>query len=85
MCETKVINFGKLKSCRCLPPPPPAGPAGRQCSIQMVRRACHAYARDGVSAEKLIGQKIHLQTIVEGYRIASVAALRALEGAAIRN
>jgi len=36
-------------------------------------------------AEKLIGQKIHPQTIVEGYRIASVAALKALEGAAIDN
>ncbi|KAI4517474.1 chaperonin Cpn60/TCP-1 family [Schizophyllum commune] len=34
-------------------------------------------------AEKLIGQKIHPQTIVEGYRIASTAALKALEGAAV--
>jgi len=33
-------------------------------------------------AEKLIAQKIHPQTIVEGYRIASVAALAALENAA---
>lgn len=30
-------------------------------------------------AEKLIAQKIHPQTIVEGYRIASIAALKALE------
>ncbi|KIY68207.1 hypothetical protein CYLTODRAFT_395706 [Cylindrobasidium torrendii FP15055 ss-10] len=36
-------------------------------------------------AEKLIGQKIHPQTIVEGYRIASIAALKALEGAAVDN
>ncbi len=36
-------------------------------------------------AEKLIAQKIHPQTIVEGYRLASVAALKALEGAAIDN
>ncbi|KAJ7180478.1 chaperonin Cpn60/TCP-1 family [Mycena filopes] len=36
-------------------------------------------------AEKLIGQKIHPQTIVEGYRIASLAALKALEGAAVDN
>ena len=34
-------------------------------------------------AEKLIAQKIHPQTIVEGYRIASLAALKALEGAAV--
>jgi T-complex protein 1 subunit beta len=34
-------------------------------------------------AEKLIGMKIHPQTIVEGYRIASVAALAALENAAV--
>ncbi|KAJ3734107.1 chaperonin Cpn60/TCP-1 family [Lentinula guzmanii] len=34
-------------------------------------------------AEKLIAMKIHPQTIVEGYRIASLAALRALEGAAV--
>jgi len=34
-------------------------------------------------AEKLIAQKIHPQTIVEGYRIASVAALAALEKAAV--
>ena len=33
-------------------------------------------------AEKLIAQKIHPQTIVEGYRIASLAALKALENAA---
>lgn len=36
-------------------------------------------------AEKLIAQKIHPQTIIEGYRIASVAALKALEGAAKDN
>lgn len=34
-------------------------------------------------AEKLIAQKIHPQTIVEGYRIASAAALGALEKAAV--
>lgn len=34
-------------------------------------------------AEKLIAQKIHPQTIVEGYRIASVTALKALEEAAL--
>jgi chaperonin GroEL (HSP60 family) len=34
-------------------------------------------------AERLIGQKIHPQTIVEGYRIASLAALKALEKAAV--
>ncbi|KAJ3963998.1 chaperonin Cpn60/TCP-1 family [Lentinula raphanica] len=34
-------------------------------------------------AEKLIAMKIHPQTIVEGYRIASLAALRALEAAAV--
>src|SRR4051812_28898311 len=34
-------------------------------------------------AEKLIAQKIHPQTIVEGYRIASVAALKALENSAV--
>jgi len=36
-------------------------------------------------AELLIGMKIHPQTIVEGYRIASDAALKALEGAAVDN
>jgi T-complex protein 1 subunit beta len=36
-------------------------------------------------AEKLIGQKIHPQTIVEGYRIASAVALSALEKAAVDN
>ncbi|KAI0786534.1 chaperonin Cpn60/TCP-1 family [Abortiporus biennis] len=36
-------------------------------------------------AEKLIAQKIHPQTIIEGYRIASAAALKALEKAAIDN
>lgn len=34
-------------------------------------------------AEKLVMAKIHPQTIVEGYRIASAAALEALEGAAV--
>ena len=34
-------------------------------------------------AEKLIAQKIHPQTIVEGYRIASIAALKALENSAV--
>ncbi len=34
-------------------------------------------------AEKLIGLKIHPQTIVEGYRIASITALKALEEAAV--
>ncbi|OCH87087.1 hypothetical protein OBBRIDRAFT_796542 [Obba rivulosa] len=36
-------------------------------------------------AEKLIAQRIHPQTIVEGYRIASAAALQALEQAAVDN
>lgn len=36
-------------------------------------------------AEKLIAQKIHPQTIVEGYRIASIAALRALEKSTSNN
>jgi T-complex protein 1 subunit beta len=36
-------------------------------------------------AERLIAQKIHPQTIVEGYRIASLAALKALENAAVDN
>ncbi|KAH9843511.1 chaperonin Cpn60/TCP-1 family [Rhodofomes roseus] len=36
-------------------------------------------------AEKLIAMKIHPQTIVEGFRIASAAALQALEKAAIDN
>ena len=34
-------------------------------------------------AEKLIAMKIHPQTIVEGYRIASAAALKALEASAV--
>jgi len=34
-------------------------------------------------AERLINQKIHPQTIVEGYRIASAAALSALEKSAV--
>lgn len=33
-------------------------------------------------AEKLINQRIHPQTVVEGYRIASAAALKALEKSA---
>ncbi|KAM5540617.1 hypothetical protein V8D89_005648 [Ganoderma adspersum] len=36
-------------------------------------------------AEKLIAQKIHPQTIIEGFRIASAASLRALEQAAKDN
>lgn len=36
-------------------------------------------------AEKLVAAKIHPQTIVEGYRIASAAALRALEKSAVDN
>ncbi|AET40128.1 chaperonin-containing T-complex subunit CCT2 Ecym_5373 [Eremothecium cymbalariae DBVPG len=36
-------------------------------------------------AEKLIDQKIHPQTIIEGYRIACVASLGALERAAVDN
>lgn len=36
-------------------------------------------------AEKLIAMKIHPQTIVEGYRIASNAALKALEKSAVDN
>lgn len=36
-------------------------------------------------AEKLVAQKIHPQTIVEGYRIASAAALKALEKSATDN
>jgi T-complex protein 1 subunit beta len=36
-------------------------------------------------AEKLIGMKIHPQTIIEGYRIASEAALKALEKSAVNN
>jgi T-complex protein 1 subunit beta len=34
-------------------------------------------------AEKLVSAKIHPQTIVDGYRIASAAALKALEKSAI--
>ncbi|KAF5973052.1 t-complex 1 subunit beta [Fusarium coicis] len=34
-------------------------------------------------AEKLVDKKIHPQTIIEGYRIASQAALKALEGSAV--
>ncbi len=33
--------------------------------------------------EKLVQAKIHPQTIVEGYRLASAAALAALEGSAV--
>jgi len=36
-------------------------------------------------AEKLVGQKIHPQTIVEGYRIATTAAKEALEASAINH
>lgn len=36
-------------------------------------------------AEKLVDQKIHPQTIIEGYRIASKAALQALEKTAVDN
>ncbi|EKM59005.1 uncharacterized protein PHACADRAFT_249156 [Phanerochaete carnosa HHB-10118-sp] len=36
-------------------------------------------------AEKLVAQRIHPQTIVEGYRIASAAALKALEKSATDN
>ncbi|QRW01738.1 TCP-1/cpn60 chaperonin family (T-complex protein 1) [Ceratobasidium sp. AG-Ba] len=36
-------------------------------------------------AEKLVMAKIHPQTIIEGYRIASAAALKALEGSAVDN
>ncbi|KAI6782622.1 T-complex protein 1 subunit beta-like protein [Emericellopsis cladophorae] len=34
-------------------------------------------------AEKLVDKKVHPQTIIEGYRIASQAALKALEGTAV--
>jgi T-complex protein 1 subunit beta len=36
-------------------------------------------------AEKLVDQKIHPQTIIDGYRIASAAALKALEKIAVNN
>jgi T-complex protein 1 subunit beta len=36
-------------------------------------------------AERLVDQKIHPQTIIDGYRIASQAALKALEKAAVNN
>ncbi|KAJ3180348.1 T-complex protein 1 subunit beta [Gaertneriomyces sp. JEL0708] len=36
-------------------------------------------------AEKLVNQKIHPQTIIEGYRIASAAAYKALDASAIDN
>jgi len=36
-------------------------------------------------AERLIGQKIHPQTIVDGYRVASAAAYKALEASTIDN
>ncbi len=36
-------------------------------------------------AEKLVNQKIHPQTIIEGYRLASKAALDALDGFAVDN
>ncbi|TPX40832.1 hypothetical protein SeMB42_g03086 [Synchytrium endobioticum] len=35
--------------------------------------------------EKLVAQKIHPQTVIEGYRIASAAAYKALEAAAVDN
>lgn len=35
--------------------------------------------------EKLVNQKVHPQTIIEGYRIASAAAFKALEASAIDN
>jgi len=34
-------------------------------------------------AEKLVNQKVHPQTVVEGYRLASKAALTALEASAV--
>jgi len=34
-------------------------------------------------AEKLVSQKVHPQTIIEGYRIASATALKALEESAL--
>jgi T-complex protein 1 subunit beta len=36
-------------------------------------------------AEKLVMAKIHPQTIIEGYRIAGAAALKALEGSTVDN
>ncbi|RIA98493.1 T-complex protein 1 subunit beta [Glomus cerebriforme] len=36
-------------------------------------------------AERLVNRKIHPQTIIEGYRIASVAAFKALEASAVDN
>jgi T-complex protein 1 subunit beta len=36
-------------------------------------------------AEKLVSQKIHPQTIVEGYRLASQAAFKALSESAVDN
>lgn len=36
-------------------------------------------------AERLVDQKIHPQTIIDGYRIASIAALEALKKAAVDN
>ena len=36
-------------------------------------------------AEKLVSQKVHPQTVVEGYRMAAQAALKALESAAVDN
>ena len=35
--------------------------------------------------EKLVHRKVHPQTIIEGYRIASAAAYKALEAAAVDN
>ena len=36
-------------------------------------------------AEKLVDQKMHPQTIIDGYRLASAAALKALEKSAVDN
>ncbi len=36
-------------------------------------------------AEKLVSQKIHPQTIIEGYRLASAEALKALEASTVDN
>ena len=70
-------------------------PAAR--SLVDIARAQDAEVGDGTTsvcvlasellreAEKLVMAKIHPQTIVEGYRIASAAALRALEASAVDN
>lgn len=36
-------------------------------------------------AERLVNQKIHPQTIIEGYRIANAAAFKVLEASAVDN